>query len=487
MKQNRYLQFFTATIAIMVMSIAGNVAFGASVFECATVLTTGSVLVSFLPSNSFSFLETIVPPIVDITTKDGLLKHLTTMQEDLKKSITADMEVKAKEIAEAKAKEKDEAIEGIKKNLEKLESEKITPEIIKEIKEEARISQKAIDILQTRMKGQLLLPKEKKILTMSEAIGEKMLEIGDIDKNTGQFKSDEVEKALASAGGSFTLKLGTVSLDQKDMTLATTLTGDPVATYNPNQAILPSQKVNVRDLLPTLVSPTGLYVTYQENTGEVNNVAVQTEGALKGQNEYALTEIKTVAKYIAGFAVFTKQLLKFLPWMQTTLVRMLLRDFYKKENSYFFTQISSAATGPFIGGTDPNDAKQLISAIGTQLDTNFNVSFAVINNALMGRLIANTYSTGYYPGAGSVVLNGARGLTIFGVPIVAASWMPANQVLLIDNDYVERIEVEGLNVTFSFEDSDNFRRNKVTAKVECMEEVNILLPQSIMYGSLGAS
>lgn len=423
----------------------------------------------------------------DITTKEGILAYLEETKTNLKASIQADLEVKAKEAAEAKVAEKMEALDNIKAAVEKLTNEAITPEEIKNIKDDARISQKAIDILQSRMKGQLILPKDKKILTMAEAIGEKMLEIGKIDENSGQFKSDAIERALASAGGSYTLKLGRVALSEKDMTLATTLTGDPVATYNPRQAILPGQKVNVRDLIPTVVSPTGLYVTYQENSGETNNIAKQTEGALKGQNEYALTEIKTVASYIAGFAVFTKQLLKFLPWMQSTLVRMLLRDFYKKENSLFFTTISSAATGPFIGGTNANDVLQLISVIGNQLDTNFNVSYAVVNNTLMARLISGTYTTGYYPGAGSVVLNDSRGLTLFGVPIVAASWVPANQVLLIDADYVERIEVEGLNVTFSFEDSDNFRRNKVTAKVECMEEVNILLPQSIMYGGLGAS
>lgn len=423
----------------------------------------------------------------DITTKEGLLKHLEGMQEDLKKSLLADLDVKAKEITEARVKEKDEAIELIKKNLEKLEAEKISPEIIAQVQEEARISQKAIDILQTRMKGQLIIQPAKKILTMGEAIAEKMLEIGKVDPVTGNFKSEVIEQSLASAGGSFTLKLGNVALSQKDMTLANTLTGTSMVTYNPDQAIIPGQKLNVRDLIPTIQSPTGTYVTYQENTGEVNNIAKQTEGAVKGQNAYALTAVSTVASYIAGFAVFTKQLLKFLPFMQNTLVRMLLRDFYKKENAQFFTSISGAATGPFIGGTDPNDAKQIISAIGTQLDTNFNVSYAVVNNALMGRLIAGTYTTGYYPGAGSVVLNGARGLTIFGVPVLAASWVPGNNILLIDNDYVERVEVEGLNVTFSFEDSDNFRRNQITAKVECMEEVNILMPQSIMYGSLGAS
>lgn len=424
----------------------------------------------------------------DITTKEGLLKHLETMQEDLKKSITADMEVKAKEIAEAKAKEKDEAIELIKKNLEKLEGEMITPEIIKQIQEEARISQKAIDILQTRQKGLIHVP-DRRIKTVSEAVGDELLKIGKIDAN-GHYKSDAIEQAIASKGAVM-MKLGPVSMgpmEAKDMTLATTLTGDPVATYNPNPAILPANKVNVRDLIPTVLSPTGLYVSYQENTGETNNVAVQTEGAVKGQNEYALTEIKTVSKYIAGFAVFTKQLLKFLPWMQSTLVRMLLRDFYKKENSVFFTTISGAATGAAVGGAGvTDDILQIVNAIGYQLDTNFNVSYIVVSNQMMARLIGATYSKGYYPGAGSVVLNSARGLTLFGVPIVAAAWVPTNFALYIDSDYVERIECEGLNVTFSFEDSDNFRRNKVTAKVECMEEVNILMPQSLIYQNLGAS
>lgn len=420
----------------------------------------------------------------DITTKEGLLKHLETMQEDLKKSITAEMEVKAKEIAEEKAKEKDEAIEAIKKNLEKIESEKVTAEVISQIQEEARISQKAIDILQARQKGIILMP-QNKIKTISEAVGEQLLKIGKVDHN-GHYKSEQLEQAMASKGAVM-LPLGHVSLDTKDMTLATTLTGDPVATYNPRQALIPAQKVNVRDLIPTVQSPTGLYVTYQENTGEVNNIAKQTEGAVKGQNEYALTEVKTAASYIAGFAVFTKQLLKFLPWMQGTLVRMLLRDFYKKENSQFFTTISSAATGNPSGGTSVDAVIRMITTIGSQLDTNFNVSYIVVSNQEMALLIGATYGKGYYPGAGSVVLNDSRGLTIFGVPIVAASWVPSNYALFIDSDYIERIEVEGLNVTFSFEDSDNFRRNKVTAKVECMEELNILMAQSIIYRYIGVS
>lgn len=420
----------------------------------------------------------------DVLTKEGLLKHLETMKADLKTSIEEGLDVAAKEAATEKVNEKTQAIEAMQTTIKELQDNAPKPEVLDKLQKDMDVTIKAFDLLQGRIKGIQLGGQPKMVKTIGEVIGEKLLEVGKMD-GEGNYKSDEIEKALGSAGGSFNCKLGRVSL--KDMTLATTLTGDPVATYNQRQAIIPAQKVNIRDLMPTVQSPTGLYVTYSENTGEVNNIAKQTEGELKGQNEYALTELKTVASYIAGFTTFSKQLLKFLPFMQGTLVRMLLRDFYKKENSQFFTTISGAATGSTSAGTSPDDIKQLIYLIGAQLDTNFNVSYVVVSNALMARLITNTYTQGYYPGAGSVVLNGDRGLTIFGVPVVAASWVTANFALLIDSDYLERIEVEGLNLTFSFDDSDNFRRNKVTAKVECMEEVNLMKSESAIYVNLGAS
>lgn len=416
-------------------------------------------------------------------TKEGLLKHLDTMKTDLEAKLKDNAN---KTIAET-LKEKMDAIDAMKKTVDEMAADTTTADAVKKLNEDMATTIKAFDLLQNRMKG-TKAGSESKILTIGQAIGEKMLEFGKLDAH-GNYKSEEIEQALSSAGGSFTLKLGNVSLKAQgaDMTLANSLTGDPVASYNPRQAIIPAQKINVRDLIPTLTSASGMYVTYSENTGGTNNIVKQTEGEIKGQNEYDFTEVKTVTSYVAGFAVVTKQILKFLPFMQSTLVRMLLRDFYKTENAQFFTSISGAATGGTSGGSSPDDIIQLINVIGAQLDTNYNVSSAVVSNTLMARLIGATYSKGYYPGAGSVVLNDARGITVFGVPVVAAPWVTANYALLMDNDYVERVEAEGLNVTFSFDDSDNFRRNKVTIKVECMEELNILRPESIIYMNLGAS
>lgn len=287
------------------------------------------------------------------------------------------------------------------------------------------------------------------------------------------------EKELKSSGGSFTMNLKAVG----NMLLSSNLTGDSVATYNPNQAILPAQKLNFRDLIPTVQSATGTFVTYKES-GSEGAITSQTEGASKGQIDYDLTEVKTVNAYIAGFATFSKQMMRSLPFIEQTLTRMMLRDFFKAENAAFFSTVSGAATGSTtVSATD--DVEEIIQLIGNQKTANFNASYALVSPAQMARLIISTYNKGYYAGAGAVILNGAGGLTIFGTPVFEASWVTDDKVLIFDRDYLERVEVEGLNVTFSYENGTNFVQNLVTARIECYEAINLMLPTAAIFADLG--
>lgn len=388
------------------------------------------------------------------------------------KTIETALEGKMKGIAGEEAKAISESIKG---QLSALESKSASFE---KMESDLATTIEAIDQMQIRMKDSKM-GEETKLKSLPQAIGEALA----LDEN-----KKEIDRAMKSVKGSFIIPLKNV-----DLSLKTTLTvgnfytaGDPVATYNQRQAILPSQKINFRDLIPTASSPTGLYVTYRENTGETNNIAKQTEGASKAVNDYAMTEVKTVNNYIAGTTTFSKQLLKSAPWMQSTLTRMLLRDFYKAENAYFYSTVTGAATGVQATGTSPDDIKQLIAQIGAILDSNFNASYIVVSHALLGRLIANTYTQGYYPGAGQVNLT-STGLQLWGVPVIGASWATANMALIFDADYLERVEVEGLNLAFSFEEGNNFTKNLVTARVECFEEINLMLAESAYYINLGAS
>jgi hypothetical protein len=163
----------------------------------------------------------------------------------------------------------------------------------------------------------------------------------------------------------------------------------------------------------------------------------------------------------------------------------MLRDFFKAENASFFSTVSTAATGSTAVGGLTNDVEEIIQLIGNQKTANFNASYALVSPAQMARLIIATFAKGYYAGAGAVVLNGVGGLTIFGTPVFEASWVTDDKVLIFDRDYLERVEVEGLNVTFSYENGTNFTQNLVTARIECYEAVNLLLPTAAIFADLG--
>jgi hypothetical protein len=340
-----------------------------------------------------------------------------------------------------------------------------------QIKEVAAQVNVVKDELQKQIDGQLAAQKKaakKEVKHLDEVILEKL---------DGNF--DAMEKSLKN-NGKFRMDLS----DVKTMTLSGNLTGDSVATYAPNPAIQPSQSLNFRDLIPTVRSETGLYVYYRENSGLTNNIAAQTEGSNKGENDYSLTEVKVVNDYIAGFSTFSKQMLKSLPFMTQTLPRMLTRDFYKKENSIFFSTVSTAATGSTTTA-ETNDLLQLVDYIANQKNANFVASYALVSELQMARLLKATIAAGYYAGAGSVIVNPNGGITIWGVPVIAASWVTDDKVLIFDSAYIERVEVEGLAIEFSYENGENFQKNLVTARIECYEDINLMLTTSSIFADLG--
>jgi len=298
----------------------------------------------------------------------------------------------------------------------------------------------------------------------------------DVKFNEGY--ANELTEQLRSKNGTFRIEMPEV----KTVTLAGNLTGDPVASYSTRQAIIPSQKVNFRDLVPTLNTETGLYVFYKE-TASTNNFAVQAEGCVKGENSYVLSEVKVVQQYLAGFTTFSKQAATSLPFLTGTLPRLLMRDFFKKENSLFYAVVNSAATVDTSIETDY--VKKIVDFITAQQDLNFNASVIIVSYTDLGGLIKSSYTNGYYSGAGGLTMNGqANGLTIMGIPVIGASWATAGRAMIIDTDYIERVQVKGMAIELSYENNDNFTRNMVTAKLECQEELNLMLAASASYCTL---
>lgn len=280
----------------------------------------------------------------------------------------------------------------------------------------------------------------------------------------------------------------TMDLKVADMTTASTVTGDVVHSYNNRQGLVPNQNTNMRDLIPTTMSPTGSFVTYRE-TGTTGSISVQTEGSAKTQIDYAFTEIKVVSKYIAGWTRVSKQLMYHLPFLQNTLPRMLLRDFYKKENDYLYDAMVAAATGnATVPAAAINDVEEILYWIANMRDADYNASIGVIDWAAWAHLLTTRPGTGApYSIPGGVSFDSNSTIRVAGVPLVGASFADAGEFLLFDRDYVERVETESLRVEFSYEDADNFTKNLVTVKVECFEELNVLRPDAIIHGEFGGS
>jgi hypothetical protein len=364
-----------------------------------------------------------------------------------------------------------EAVENLTKNIDlKLAQIKTVPEgvDVEQLKNDVETTVKAFDEFQKKMNEKQFDAKPKTFTTaFADMIEKNAKEIGAVRKGNG-FKTELDLKEVGT------------------MTLAASLSGDSVVSYNPRQALLPSTLVNFRDLIPTQNSGTLVSVQYRETTGE-GGVAVQTEGVAKGQIDYNFSEVKTVNKYIAGFVRYSKQMNKALPWMQTTLPRLLLREFYSGaagENATFFATVSAAATGSTTTA-ETDDVKAIIDYIANQRTAKFAASMGLVSHKQLARLNKLTYTNGYYSGSGGVLTNVDGSMAISGMPVVPVDWVTDDKILIFDRDYLERVEAESLMVEFFEQDSDNVQKNLITARIECLEEINLMLPSSAIYADLG--
>jgi hypothetical protein len=285
-----------------------------------------------------------------------------------------------------------------------------------------------------------------------------------------QLQEKNADKALMSRDSKLEFQVKGNMLTSTDLISAQN-------AYNSRQGIVPAQSVNFRDLLTNTPSPTGVFQTYRE-TNSLQSFTAQTEGNVKTQVEYQFTQGTATSKYISAFLRVSKQMLFNGPFVQSILPRLLLRDFYKKENDYLFTTIAGNSTGVYVG-SGTVDAEELINVIMSQRKSNFEASIGIIDWTQYGRLLVTKPNDYSIPGGFVIDANGT--MRVAGCPIIGASWAQTDHVLVLDTNYYELLTTEGLNVQFSYEDSDNFERNLVTIRCEAFEEINRLRDDASIY------
>jgi HK97 family phage major capsid protein len=264
-----------------------------------------------------------------------------------------------------------------------------------------------------------------------------------------------------------------------NMTIATNLTGSAVATVQEGVSIVPSQKINFSDLVPTVNSATGIYVIYRE-TGSEGSISTQTEGASKSQKDYDLTAVTFNAAYLSGFTRYSKQMAQDLPFLQSFLPTALRRDYFKAENLQFYTALAAAATASTTAKTV--DVEQLVDDMGSLEAIDYDVTGIVLNPKDWANIAITKPNDYSLPGIVTFV-NGR--LAINGVPVYKASWMPVDKYLMGDWSYAKKIAVDGLAVEFFEQDADNVTKNLITARIEQRVVLGIDMPTAFILGDFG--
>ena len=267
-----------------------------------------------------------------------------------------------------------------------------------------------------------------------------------------------------------------------DMILPGNLTGDSVFTYQNGVARVPSQKINVSDLIPTIQSATGTYVIYRE-TGSEGSISSQgTQGASKTQIDYDFTAVTFNATYLSGYARFAKQMAQDLPFLTSFLPEALRRDYFKVENSTFYGVIETGATASTATGTTA--IERIIQDMGALEATNFDVNGIVVN-PIDWATIAITKPSDFSLPSVVTFINGM--LTINGVQVFKASWVPQDEYVVGDWSQAKKVTVDGLAVEFFEQDADNVTKNLITARVECRCVCAVDRPDAFITGTITPS
>lgn len=372
------------------------------------------------------------------------------------------------QVANATATNK-EALEGQIKALETKVTDAIeagVKEATEALQTEIKAVQKHADALDVKMQGQVKGEAKRKETfgsVMQDVLSKNFEDINKVGNTSKNFRVDT--KAVG------------------DMTLGTNLTGDQPRDYNLNVAMVPNQKLNFSDLVPTVNITGGTYTFVRETTSE-GAIAAQTEGALKSQIDYDTAMVDVSTDFLAGFAVYSKKMRNNLPYLESFLPSALRRDYFKAENALFSSELAADATASTV--TSGNNIERLISEISALETRDYAVNGIVVTPADYWAIMTIEKSTGAGYGLPGIVSIDGGVLRINGIPVFKATWLDANKYFVGDWSYVEKVVTEGLSLEFSTEDSDNFRKNNITARIESQIALAVRRPDAIVYGDFTA-
>lgn len=319
------------------------------------------------------------------------------------------------------------------------------------------------------------------------AIPEQHKELKDQIKE--QFKSADwpsLEKnGQASISGNFVQKaVGVINTGN--------LTGGLNNEYRQGAVFEPRRPVHVRQLISNVQMSEPVFV-FRRAKGKEGAVAYQTEGSTKAQIDYQFETKTLTAQTIAVFSVQTLQAVRDLNWLGSYVQDQMVEDLLLFEDDKLLNGAGGAndieGIATVAQAYSPTDSgyntyfEYLLDADAQLRSRNYVPNYHMIHPLAWAKMLLRKANTGEFDHP-MLVFNG--NLTLAGTQLVVTNALKSRfQFITGDFNRVTRMEREGISVALSYEDSDNFRKNLVTIRVEEAITQAIYNPLAFITGGFG--
>jgi HK97 family phage major capsid protein len=303
------------------------------------------------------------------------------------------------------------------------------------------------------------------------------------EKNTQEAKKgDTLKKALADNFEQIkAVKKGnTVEVKAVGDMTTSNVAGEHPRDYNFDIVKLPSQKVNVSDLISTINIGGGTY-TYTKETGGEGSISKNTEGSAKTRKDYDFEAIDVSTDFIAGFARYSKKMRNNLSYVTSAIPMLLRRDYFKEENKEFVSVLRTDATASSEVIADNTKAGMLVNDVAALEDADY------IANGIIVRP-SDYYDILKTPKDDLMAIVTFEGnvLRVNGIQVFKATWLVAGEYFVGDWSRVNKIVTEGLSLEFSEVEGTNFTKNNITARIEAQVAIAVEQPLALVKGSFTA-
>lgn len=238
---------------------------------------------------------------------------------------------------------------------------------------------------------------------------------------------------------------------------------------------MPGENRHVRDML-NKIGMTGSSLPLLIETGTDGEPEPTSEGALKPQMDFTLSELNAKAQVIAAWTRVSNQFLEDIPAAQAWLTQRLIQSYYEAEDRQLINGtgvdpelkgINTAGNFTAASGGGTNPVIQLVNAVLQLKSLGRRPTGIIVHPDSLGSLLLNQADgSGEFDLPSYISVNAFGDLSVLGVPVLVTTAQTAAVFTVIDNSGMLLAIRNNVKVEFFASDGINVRENMVTARVE---------------------